>query len=261
LVTVEILEAVLFGVVQGLTEFLPVSSSGHLALFNKLFGYAPEGSFLSSVVSVHVATLVAVVIVFWRDLLSLFTTNRKVILLLLLGTIPAGAVGLVTRDFFEDAGGNMVLVGAGFLTSALFLLLAGKNPGRDRELKDLSPGDSLAVGLAQALAILPGVSRSGSTISMARYRGAESTAAARFSFLLMIPAVGGAALLDAKELLTSAEQFNLVPTAVSFLAALGVSIVALRLLLGLLRRGRFSFFSYYLIPLAIATILYGLAAG
>ena len=256
----ELLKAAIFGVVQGLTEFLPVSSSGHLALFDRLFRFTPEGGFRFSVVTVHAASLLAVLIVFRRDILSLFTSNRKTIGLLVVGTVPAGAFGYLSRDFFEHAGSNMVLVGLGFLTSALFLLLAGRSTEGGKGLKNLSFADSIAIGFAQALAILPGVSRSGSTISLARHRGAQSPAAASFSFLLMIPAVAGATLLDAREMLAAESSFDTATAAVSFVTAFIVAVVALKVLLGLLRKGRFSCFAYYLVPLGIATVLYGLLA-
>jgi undecaprenyl-diphosphatase len=257
---VELLEAAIFGILQGLTEFLPVSSSGHLAVFNKLFGFASEGELLFQVVAVHVATLLAVVIVFWRDILSLFGTNKKVIALLIVGTVPAAVFGLLAKDFFEDAGGNMVLVGTGFLASALFLLGAGRRARGEKDLGKLTLADSLVVGFAQALAILPGVSRSGSTISVAQYRGADNPSAARFSFLLMIPAVGGAALLEAREILSGGTACEPASTAVSFVCAFVVAVFALKLLLRLLKKGRLSIFSYYLIPLGLVSVLYGLLA-
>jgi len=257
---VRILEAAIFGILQGLTEFLPVSSSGHLAVFNRLFSFAPEGELLFQVVAVHAATLLAVVVVFRRDILLLLGANRKVIALLVLGTIPAGVFGFLAKDFFEAAGGNMVLVGTGFLASALFLLAAGRRAHGDRELGALSVADSLIVGFAQALAILPGVSRSGSTISMAQYRGADGPSAARFSFLLMIPAVGGAALLETREMLSSGAAFEPGPIVIAFACAFVVAIVALKLLLGLLRRGRLAVFSWYLIPLGTACVIWGLFA-
>lgn len=254
----ELLEAALFGIIQGLTEFLPVSSSGHLALFGKFSSFPPEGGLLLHIVSVHIASLLAVLIVFRRDILSLFTSHRKVILMLVIGTIPAGAFGLLSRNFFEQAGSSMVLVGMGFLVSALFLLLGDRKKEPRKELKKLSVIDSITIGFAQALAILPGVSRSGSTISSARYRGVQGFAAAKFSFLLVIPAVGGAALLDAAELLESGVCFDPTPMAVSFVTAFVVAVIALKVLLRLLKKGKFSYFSYYLIPLGIATISYGL---
>lgn len=256
----ELLEAAIFGILQGLTEFLPVSSSGHLAVFNNLFGFAEEGGLLFQVVAVHAATLLAVVIVFWRDILMLFGTNRRVILLLVVGTVPAAAFGLLAKDFFEDAGGNMVLVGTGFLVSALFLLVARRRAHGEKKLVNLSLGDSLAVGFAQALAILPGVSRSGSTISMAQCRGAGGPSAARFSFLLMIPAVGGATLLEARGMLKGETACAPVPTIVSFVCAFVVAIFALKLLLRLLEKGSLAVFSYYLVPLGVASVLYGLFA-
>jgi undecaprenyl-diphosphatase len=257
---VGLLEAAIFGILQGLTEFLPVSSSGHLAVFNRLFAFASEGELLFQVVAVHAATLLAVVVVFRRDILLLFGANRKVLALLILGTIPAGIFGLLARDFFEAAGGNMVLVGTGFLASALFLLAAGRRAPGGKELGALSVADSLVVGFAQALAILPGVSRSGSTISMAQYRGADGSSAARFSFLLMIPAVGGAALLEAKDMLSNRATFEPVSTAVAFACAFVVAIGALKLLLGLLHKGRLAVFSWYLIPLGGACVVWGLFA-
>ncbi len=255
---IEFLESVFFGLLQGLTEFLPVSSSGHLAVFDKLFHYAPEGGFLFRVVAVHLATLIAVVVVFRREILSLFTTSRSVLLLIILGTIPAGVFGYLSRDFFEHASCNMVLVGLGFLTSAFFLILGGKHASGRKDLRDLSARDAIAVGFAQALAIIPGVSRSGLTISMGQYRGAAGRSAASFSFLLMIPAVGGAALLDAKDMVACGLEVPLGPVAVSFVAALVCGIIALKLLLRLLRRGNFSYFAYYLVPLGVVTIFWGL---
>lgn len=253
----EWLSAVLFGIVQSLTEFLPVSSSGHLTVFEKLFGYSREG-FLFRVVAVHVATLLAVLIVFRRDIALLLGANRKAIPLLLLASVPAGVFGFLSRDFFESASANMVLVGVGFLASAFFLLLGRSRGAGEKELSSLSAADSLVVGFAQALAILPGVSRSGSTISMALYRGATGASAASFSFLLMIPAVSGAALLDLKDLCATGVACNVGPVIVSFVTALLFGVIALKLLLGLLRKGKFSFFAYYLAPLGVAVLVWGL---
>ncbi len=256
----KLLEALLFGIIQGLTEFLPVSSSGHLALFDKLFDYAPQGGLLLQVVAVHAATLLAVVIVLRRDIISLFSRNRRLIPLLVAGTIPAGVFGLLSGDFFESASANMLLVGQCFLTTALFLLLGSRRADKRRELGSLSLADSVMIGIAQAFAILPGVSRSGTTISLAQHRGVDSSSAARFSFLLMIPAVGGATLLKVRDVFTAGAQCELLPVAVSFIAALVVGIAALKLLLGILKKGRFFYFSYYLFPLGVATILYSLLA-
>ncbi len=256
----ELLKAAIFGILQGLTEFLPVSSSGHLAVFNKLFGFAGEGELLFQVVAVHAATLLAVVIVFRRDILLLFGANRKVIVLLVIGSIPAGIFGFLAKDFFEDAGGNMVLVGTGFLASAFFLLAAGRRTRGGKELGGLTAGDSLIIGFAQALAILPGVSRSGSTISMAQLRGADGPPAAKFSFLLMIPAVGGAALLEAMDMLSSGTMCKPAPTVVSFACSFVVAVFALKLLMRLLKKGRLAVFAYYLVPLGIASVVYGLFA-
>lgn len=253
----EWLEAVLFGIVQSFTEFLPVSSSGHLTVLEKFFAYSPEG-FLFRVVAVHVATLLAVVIVFRRDIALLLGKDRKVIAGLIIASIPAGVFGFLSRDFFESISANMVLVGIGFLTSAFFLLLGRTHGAGEKELGGLSAADSLIVGFAQALAILPGVSRSGSTISMARCRGATGASAASFSFLLMVPAVAGAALLDLKDACTTGVACDVGPVIVSFVCALVFGVIALKLLLGLLRKGKFSCFAYYLGPLGVAAIIWGL---
>ena len=251
----ELLKAALFGVIQGLTEFLPVSSSGHLAVFNKLFGYAPEEEFLFSVIAVHAATLLAVLIVFRRDIASLFTSKKRLIVLLIIGTIPAGLFGLLARHLVESATANMTIVGMGFLVTAFFLLTGNKLRKDEKTMKNISVADSISIGLAQALSILPGISRSGSTIAMAQTRSVTSDSAARFSFLLMIPAVGGATLLDMKDIFTVGIKCDALLVGVSFIAALAVGIVSLKLLLGLLAKGRFFYFSYYLIPLGLLCML------
>ena len=254
----ELVRAAIFGIIQGLTELLPVSSSGHLAVFNHVFGYSPQEEFLSHVVLVHAGTLLAIALAFGRDILGLFTRNRRLIPLLAAGTVPAGVFGILARDFFGAISANMVLVGIGFLATAAFLLLAARPQAAAKNIDALSLTDAVAVGLAQALAVLPGVSRSGSTICVAQGRGADASCAARFSFLLMMPAVGGATLLDARGLLACGHSWDILPAAVSFAAAFAAAACALKLLMSLLRRGRLFYFSCYLVPLGIAVMLYGL---
>ncbi len=194
------IDAIIWGLTQGLTEFLPVSSSGHLILVPALLSRASPD--LATAAVLHLGTLVAVLIYFRSELMQMarFTEDgRKMLNLLLIGTIPAAVIGLLGRDLLGNMAENprgvaltMVLLGVGLIATRL--IPAGKRP-----FGTLRVPDSVAIGFAQALALIPGVSRSGSTIAAAMMRGIDRADAARFSFLLGIPAIGGAGLLELVE--------------------------------------------------------------
>jgi undecaprenyl-diphosphatase len=194
------IDAIIWGLTQGLTEFLPVSSSGHLVLVPALLDRASPD--LATAAVLHLGTLVAVLIYFRKELMQMarFTQDGKQLLkLLLIGTIPAVVIGLPARDLLGNMAENprgvaltMVALGIGLIATRF--IPAGKRP-----FGTLRVPDSVAIGLAQALALIPGVSRSGSTIAAAMMRGIDRADAARFSFLLGIPAIGGAGLLEMVE--------------------------------------------------------------
>lgn len=264
-------EAALLGLVQGLTEFLPVSSSGHLVLVQRWLGVDPPG--LTLEVAVHLGTLLAVLAVYGRDVAALARGAwdlvrggpraaaepgpARLALAVLLGTLPAAAVALLAGDAVAAAFDRRGLLGGAFLlTSALLALAqrAARRPARVRDEAGLLPRHALWVGTLQALAILPGVSRSGSTIAAGVLAGMTPDLAARFSFLLSVPAVLGAAVLDA---LGAVGRGAPAPAPLPLLVATAVAAVsgyaALLLLLRLLDRRR-------LLPFAAYTALLGLVA-
>ncbi|HUU68496.1 MAG TPA: undecaprenyl-diphosphate phosphatase [Planctomycetota bacterium] len=246
-----ILEAILLGIIQGLTEFLPISSSGHLAVAERLLGRDVP---LAFDVLLHFASLAAVVIVLWGDLWSLLTTRRRLILPLIIGTIPAGLAGVLLGDRLENAKHDMLVVGCCFIVTGVALAV-GERLARSRtaarSLTGIGLVDALIVGLAQAVALLPGVSRSGMTISAVRMRGVSREDCVRFSFLLAVPVIAGAGVLEAPKMLKMAGGVGAVPLAAGAVAGLAASILAIKLLLKIVRRVSLGVFSYYCLPLGM----------
>ncbi len=249
----------LLGLVQGLTEFLPVSSSGHLALGQALLGVESPGLALEA--AVHLGTLGAVLLYFGQDLLALargLVTDRaarRYVLLLALGTVPVALVGLLLGDVLEEAFASLRAVGGAFLGTSLLLVLGTWATRRARR-ETVTAGDAGAVGVAQALALLPGVSRSGATVAAGLLRGLTPDAAARFSFLLAIPAIGGASALA----LARAVGEPGLPSAGLALAggcAFGSGFVAIRVFLSLLRRGTLWPFAAYCLLAGVTALAWG----
>jgi undecaprenyl-diphosphatase len=249
-------QAAILGLIQGLTEFLPVSSSGHLALAEALFGLPPSDLLFE--IAVHVATLLAIVAYFRKDLWGLARglvrpdtppvadmSARRWLGLLVLATIPAGVIGVAFESAVEASFGD--LSGVGFRLLATGALLFSTLPLAGT-LRRLGAGRALAIGCAQAVALLPGVSRSGSTIAAALWLGVEREQAARFSFLMALPAIGGAFVLQVAKMLrtgahTTFDQWG--PLAVAFIVA-GVSgYLAVGLLLRALARRYFAYFGIW----------------
>jgi undecaprenyl-diphosphatase len=244
---VSYIDAIVLGIVQGLTEFLPVSSSGHLVLAQKLLGVKQAG--VTFEVLVHLGSLVAVLIYFrakiWLLIKSLFVSEhyayRKVVLFLIVGTIPAVIVGFSLRDFFEQSfsspvlASSMLIVTGAILLSTRFVRKSSRN---------VNLAAAIIMGIGQAISILPGISRSGTTIASGMLWGVDPSEAAEFSFLLSIPAIAGAVVLNSKKLLALdphlAGQY-LVGTLSAFIFAL----LAVYTVLAVVRRGKFEYFAYY----------------
>jgi len=243
------LEALWLGIVQGLTEFLPVSSSGHLVIFQTLLGVEGEGGLLFEI-AVHVATLVAIVIFFHRRILELVVGAAKRDLAawryigkLALGTVPAVLFALLAKSTLDELLVSPIVAGCGLLVTGGILWTTRTTLPR-AELEEPSWEAALLIGVAQALAILPGVSRSGSTVAAALALGVAPAAAAEFSFLLGIVAIAGAAVLALPDLAeASPEMLAVLATGCS--AALASGIVAIWLFVLLLRRQSFHYFAWY----------------
>lgn len=240
-------DTIILGILQGLTEFLPVSSSGHLVIAEAILGVKMPG--VSVEVMLHLGTLLSVLVFFrariFRLVQSLWTgsmvAERKIILFLIIGTIPAGIVGVLLKDFFESAFSNPALTSSMlFVTGAVLLLTQFIHPGR----KPLTALTALIIGVGQSLAILPGISRSGSTIAVGMLAGVEPAEAAEFSFLLAIPAIGGAVVLQAREL-AAMDSAMLAPILVGTLFSFLTGLVAVYAVLATIRKGRFAWFAYY----------------
>jgi len=265
------LQALWLGIVQGLTEFLPVSSSGHLVLGKKILGVASEMPVTFEVV-VHLGTLLATLIVFWRPVWEILSflgraaTGKvkgslwadppcRLLVLLVLANIPAGVVGVLFNDFLESLFSNALLVAVALCVTGTALLATRWSRVRREGMENVSVGQGLIVGVAQAIAITPGISRSGATIATGLLCGMDREAAARFSFLLSMPAIAGAAVLKARDIEAAGAQIGWAPLLVGFVASFAVGLIALTILLAFVRRGRLHWFGYYcwLVGLAALT--------
>lgn len=258
-------EAVILGIVQGLGEFLPISSSAHLVLTPWFLGWSDPG--LTFDVALHLGTLVAVVVYFWRDLVKLAvalprprTPDGKLAWLLLIGAIPGGIAGVLFDDLAEQAFRNPLLIALTLSLMGLVLYAADRWGPQARTERDLGIVDALAIGVAQAVAIVPGVSRSGMTIAVARWRGLERAAAARFSFLLGTPLIAGAAVFKLRHLLGEPGVFT-GPFIAGIIAAAVVGALSIAFLMRYLQRAGLGVFVIYRLLLAglvVSTVLLGL---
>jgi undecaprenyl-diphosphatase len=267
------IEAIILGTVQGLTEFLPVSSSGHLVLFQNLFGLKePE---LLFDICLHVGTLLAVVIVFYREILEILVALLqlpgrirvagglkplcrsdpaiRMALLIVIGSIPTAVIGLLFKEITDQVFGSIAVVGCMLLVTGTLLWLTRRIHGNGRPLGATTLKDALLIGVVQGLAILPGISRSGSTISTALFLGVDRKVAGRYSFLLSVPAIVGALVLglDTPELQTTIPMATiLIGSVVSAL----VGWVALVILLRVVDRGQLYRFAPYCWLVGVVTL-------
>lgn len=269
------IEAVALGVVQGLTEFLPVSSSGHLVLFQHLFGLdEPE---LLFDICVHVGTLLAVLVVFYRDILDLLSTlvrlpklalaaggvrslfvnhsEFRLMVMIVLGCVPTAVLGILFAKIAEQLFGTIWLVGIALLTTGTFLWFTQRQKHGGRPVRKMQLKDALLIGLVQGLAIIPGISRSGATISTALYLGVDRELAGRFSFLLAIPAILGALVLG----LDSEAFHTTLPAGTILLGSLAAAVVgyiALVVLLKMVKKGQLHRFAPYCWLVGIMAVVY-----
>ncbi len=242
-------KAIILGIVQGATEFLPVSSSGHLVLFQTLFGLK-EGA-LTFDVFLHFGTLLAVIAVYWEDvknIILLKKSHRHLTLMILIGIIPTGLIGVLFKDVFAKIFGSLPIVGVMWLVTGTIIWTSEQltDHGGGHGIKEMKPFDAITIGLAQGLAIIPGISRSGSTIVAGLFKGLKRTDAARFSFLVSVPVILGATLLEAKDLLGGqVETVGFGYIVVGTIAAIVSGYLAIRILLKMLHDRSLKPFAYY----------------
>lgn len=253
-------EALIFGLVQGLTEFLPVSSDGHLEIVKYFFGGVEE-SFLFSI-AVHGATVLSILVVFWKDILKLLTgvfrfkMNDETVyaLKLIVSMIPVAVVGFTLKDQVESLFvADMDITGSFLLVTALFLLVGHFVPKRN---KPISYGGAFVMGIAQALAVLPGLSRSGSTISTGLMLGNSKDELARFSFLMVIIPILGANFVELVTTETGAVNGVIFPLIVAFVAAFMSGYAACRWMINIVRKGKLGWFALYCLIVGLSLILF-----
>lgn len=262
-------QALLLGIVQGLTEFLPVSSSGHLMIFKELVGADAEG-FLDFTVTVHFATVLSTIVVFWSSIWSLlkgffkfrYNDETDYVLKLLVSVIPVGIVGFMFKDKVEALfGDNLVTVGVGLCITAVLLFLSDVLAGRKPVVREstarngISYWQALLVGVGQAFAVAPGVSRSGTTIATGLISGVRRDVMAQFSFLMVLIPIIGEQLLDILKVATGEVSFGggvgPVALVLGFVAAFFSGLFACKVMIALVRKARLGWFSLYCVLVAV----------
>ena len=260
----EYIHAVILGIVQGIAEFLPISSSGHLviadALLKEYAGTSTPEESATMGIALHFGTLMSILVVYRKDLVSLLS-NYRLMFLIVCATIPVGLVGVFFKDYVDAAFGSPILTGAALLLTAAFLMAGRALKKSDDELSAMTRRTAMVIGIFQAIAIIPGVSRSGSTIAAGMACGLNREHATRFSFLIAIPAIGGASVMELKDFVTGEATFHGSPrplilgTVVSFV----VGVFALRWLIKMVVADRLHFFAAYCVIAGLATVLWQLS--
>ncbi|MDL2227948.1 undecaprenyl-diphosphate phosphatase [Bacteroidales bacterium OttesenSCG-928-K03] len=257
------LEALILGIIQGLTEFLPISSSGHLELAKAMFGVEAESSLMFTV-AVHAATVLSTIIVFRKDIGQLFvgffskghTDEKSYVFKLLLSMIPVGIVALLSKDEISTLfNGNIIFVGSMLLVTALLLTFSYFRRNGTRSIGWL---DSFIIGIAQAVAVIPGISRSGATIATGMIIGNKPTELAKFSFLMVIIPILGETFLD----LVSGDLFSssigMIPIILGFVAAFVSGLFACKLMINIVKKGKLIWFALYCLIAGLTAIIIGI---
>lgn len=268
-------QALVLGIVQGLTEFLPVSSSGHLVLFQNLFGM--KEPMLAFDIAVHGGTLLAILTFFHKDIFdilkdfvdflrravskkpvataSIQPPHRGLWVCILITLIPTGIMAVCFKHLFETAFSKLIFVAAAWFVMGVLLILSERFQKGQKDLSVIHYGDAFWIGLVQGIALLPGISRSGSTILAGMFLGIKKEDAAKFSFLISIPAVAGAVMMDLKEGMQYFSTHGAV-VLTGFFAAVISGYFVIRWLMGLIRQGRFFLFGYYCIAVSLFALTF-----
>lgn len=252
----KILQSIILGIVQGLTEFLPVSSSGHLIVIKKLFGIDQEQFGLTYDIALHFATLIAVFIVFWPDILALLKKPiQKTTGLLIVATIPAALVGVFFDDYIENISQSGGFLGLAFVFTAFLLFFSQKAKQKAKNIDLMSYKDAAVIGLMQGVAVMPGISRSGSTTSAGLIMGVEKESSMRFAFLMSIPVIMGSAVLGVKDIITEPTPVEWAPVIAGMLAA-GISgYFAVKFMLNFFKKRSLNLFAVYVGILGVLILI------
>lgn len=270
------LEAVILGLVQGLAEFLPISSSGHLALLQNIFGVQGD-QVLFFTVLLHVGTLVSVFIIYWRDIceliVELFLTIkdlctgkglrlaerpvRKLGVMIIVATIPTALIGLLFNDIFNGLYLSLLAIGIGFLITGVLMFLAERMGSAHKGIEKMNFRNAVFIGVLQGIAIYPGISRSGSTLVGGLTTGLERTFAVKFAFLISIPSILGSVVLELPDAIKEGIDPQLIGPILAGMAVAAVSgFIAIKTMIQIVSKKKLSYFSYYVWALGIFTIAY-----
>ena len=274
-----ILHAAFLGLVQGLTEFLPISSSGHLVLFQHLLGF--QETMITFDVILHAGTLMAVLVYYANDLLEMvkevlwvigglfkgkkfgelmdYYPQARIASYLLVATFPTGCIAILFHEAVESMFGSIMAVGVAWIITGTFLILTRKIKG-DRGLEGMTHQDAFIIGIIQGIAIIPGISRSGSTIIAGIFCGLDRKQAAKFSFLMSIPAIVGANLLEIRKGMEGVAE-NWLPYLVGAATACIVAYITIAFLLKMIQKGNFFLFGFYCLGIGILTLGYCIFQG
>ena len=261
----DLLEAIILGIIQGLTEFLPVSSSGHLELAKAILGdtSVPEESLTFTVV-LHFATALSTIFIFRKEIFQIISgvfskkssKERIFSLNIIVSMIPAAVVGVFFNDIIESLfDGQLILVGFMLIITGVLLFFADRAKPTNNTI---STSQSFLIGIAQAIAILPGISRSGATIATSVILGLDKTSSAKFSFLMVVPLIFGKVAKDLMDGNISSEAINLGPLTLGFFAAFFTGLFACKWMIGIVKSSKLKYFSYYCFTVAAITIIFKL---
>lgn len=258
-----LITAIILGIFQGIAEFLPISSSGHLVILQTIFDVDQGDIFLP--VMLHLGTLISIVIVFYKDIAAIVvssfqivgdifkrgkiildTDSKKMAIMIIVGTIPTGLIGVLFNDFFEGLYKSLVAVGIALIVTGFLLMISEKTNSGNKGIREMTILDAIIVGICQGFAIIPGISRSGSTIVGGLFRGFNTKLATKFSFLMAIPVILGATLLEAVKVLTGSNPVVLsIPLFIGVLLSAATGVIAIKVLIKALQKGKLYYFSYY----------------
>ena len=271
------IEVVILGLVQGLAEFLPVSSSGHLALLQQWFGIEEDNVLLFAVL-LHVGTLISVLIVYWKDVWELikelgltikdiFTgkglrleerPTRKLGVMIIVATIPTGVIGILFNDFFDSLYNSVIPIGVGLIITGFLLILAERTGTSSRGIQQMNYRNALFIGTVQGIAICPGISRSGSTLFGSLICNLDRKFAVKFVFLISIPSILGSAVMETPAAIQSGLDTALIgPIAVGMIVAAVSGLVAIKTMIKIVSSKKLSYFSYYVWALGLIVVGYG----
>ena len=261
------LEAIVLGLIQGLTEFLPISSSAHLRIYPELFGWGDPGAAFTAVI--QIGTELAVLLFFWKDIWRIGSTwvrslfrpdlrgqlDARMGWFIIIGSLPIVLLGVLFKDVIESDFRNLWVIGTTLIVLGLLLGVADRFGGTSKTLKSLSLRDAILMGVAQAAALIPGVSRSGATISMGRALGYDRETATRYAFLLAIPAVIGAGIFELKEIPHGHNDYGWGPTILATVVSFVIGYAAIAWLLRYVATKSYTPFVIYRVALGGATLL------